>query len=67
MMLQDDSQQNGGVIRRMSEGANLLREPLESYGAEEQAKATPRETGRGKRLKPIDRSQCFWGAIDIEK
>jgi transposase len=67
MILEDDSEEKGG-IRHMSETANLLGEPLESYRTEqEQAKSAPTKTEPGKRLKPIDRSQCFWGAIDIEK
>src|ERR1700692_3118773 len=60
MILEDDSEENGG-IRHMSETANLLGEPLESYGTEqEQPKSAPTKIEPGKRLKPIDRSQCFW-------
>jgi transposase len=51
----------------MSEAANLLGQPLESYRAEQEPKPRLPKTEPGKRLKPIDRSQCFWGAIDIEK
>lgn len=67
MILEDDSPENGGAIRRMSEAANLLGQPLESYRTEQEAKPTSSKNEPGKRLKPIDRSQCFWGAIDIEK
>src|SRR5690349_608042 len=51
----------------MCEGSNLLGEPLETYRAEQQPKTMEPERELEKRLKPIDRSQCFWGAIDIEK
>ena len=51
----------------MSEATNLLGESLEAFRVEENTEATPPKQEATKRLKPIDRSQCFWGAIDIEK
>src|ERR1044071_443984 len=47
----------------MSEGIDLLGEPLK----EPKRKSRPVEITEAKRLKPIDRSQRFWGAIDVEK
>jgi transposase len=47
--------------------SSLLGENIEAFRVEEKQ---DRETLKGepaKRLKAIDRSQCFWGAIDIEK
>ena len=46
---------------------NLLGEGLEAFRIEEKIQPSPAKRERTKRLKPIDRSQCFWGAIDIEK
>ena len=47
----------------MVETTNLLGEIVE--GPKKKAR-TEAVTG-AKRLKPIDRSQSYWGAIDIEK
>lgn len=51
----------------MSELASLLGEPLETYRVEEKPEPVPLKPEPAKRLKPIDRSQSFWGAIDVEK
>jgi len=51
----------------MSEAANLLRESLETYRAEQSPRPASPQSEPAKRLKPIDRSQVCWGAIDIEK
>jgi transposase len=51
----------------MSEATSLLRESLEAFRVEEKTEPSPPKQEPTKRLKPIDRSQCFWGAIDIEK
>lgn len=51
----------------MWEEANLLGESLEAFRVEGQEKSEPAKPERVKRLKPIDRRQSFWGAIDIEK
>src|SRR4030095_4494008 len=52
---------------RMSEPTSLLGERLETFRVEEKRQDEPPEREAAKRLKPIDRSQCFWGPIDIEK
>jgi transposase len=57
-----------GWGHRMAENAGLFGESLEDFRL-----AAGRESAAGvreeaiKRVKPIDRSQSFWGAIDIEK
>ena len=52
----------------MGEVANLVGENLEAFRLEEKPEPTmPPPVEAGKRLKPIDRRQSFWGAIDIEK
>jgi transposase len=51
----------------MSEAASLLTESLEAYRIEENTASSLPKEERAKRLKSIDRSQCFWGAIDIQK
>jgi transposase len=51
----------------MSEKSSLLGESLEAYRVEERGKTEPAKQEACKRLKPIDRRQSFWGAIDIEK
>jgi len=51
----------------MSEVANLLGENIEAFKVEGQAEPEPPKAEPVRRLKPIDRSQSFWGAIDIEK
>ena len=51
----------------MSEEASLLGENREANPVEETAGPVPAKPEQAKRLKPIDRSQSFWGAIDIEK
>jgi len=50
----------------MSEITNLFGESLETFAQERQDSDPPKREAE-KRLKPIDRSQSFWGAIDIEK
>src|SRR6476646_228448 len=50
----------------MGEAGSLWEENLERDRTKAQVEAEPGK-GRAKRLKAIDRSQCFWGAIDIEK
>jgi transposase len=51
----------------MAEMGSLLGESLEAFRVDERTEAIPPKQEPAKRLKPIDRSQCFWGAIDIEK
>jgi transposase len=51
----------------MSEVMSLLGESLEAFTIEEKREPVPGKSEPAKRLKPIDRSQSFWGAIDIEK
>jgi len=51
----------------MSEVVSLLGESREAFQVEEKAGPMPPKPEPAKRLKPIDRSQSFWGAIDIEK
>lgn len=51
----------------MSEATSLLGESLEAFRVEEKTEPSGAKQEPTKRLKPIDRSQCFWGAIDIEK
>jgi len=52
----------------MPEIASLLREPLETYIAQQpEFKVVVPKKEPAVRVKPIDRSQTFWGAIDIEK
>lgn len=50
----------------MSEVASLFEESLETF-QEERRESEPAKREPAKRLKPIDRCQSFWGAIDIEK
>ena len=50
----------------MSESARLWEDNLEKSKAERGIGRMP-DQEPAKRLKPIDRRQCFWGAIDIEK
>ena len=49
----------------MAEQTSLLGETLETFRTEGKPDLAQRKPV--KRLKMIDRSQCFWGAIDIEK
>ena len=51
----------------MSEVTSLLGESLEAFRVEEKTEPRPPKQEPTKRLKPIDRSQSFWGPIDIEK
>jgi len=46
---------------------SLLGESLEVFRVEETPEPTPPKVEPAKRLKSIDRTQSFWGAIDIEK
>jgi transposase len=50
----------------MSEWPSLLREK-EAFRIEETPESPPPKREPVKRLKPIDRAQCFWGPMDIEK
>src|SRR5262245_1934235 len=51
----------------MLEARSLLGQSFEEFRVEETKKPAPPKQEAMKRLKPIDRSQCFWRAIDIEK
>src|SRR5213593_4492705 len=51
----------------MSEVASLLGDHLEEFKVDEKREPEPPKPEPSKRLKPIDRSQSFWGAIDVEK
>src|SRR6266705_784183 len=51
----------------MPEKASLLGESLETFRVEDQTEGAAPKQEPPKRLKRIDRAQCFWGAIDIEK
>jgi transposase len=51
----------------MSDAPSLLTESLEAYRIEANTASSPPKEEPAKRLKAIDRTQCFWGAIDIEK
>ena len=52
----------------MPETTNLIGGNLEKYKREERpAENQIKSVAAAKRLKPIDRSQISWGAIDIEK
>jgi transposase len=52
---------------RMAEVGSLLGEGLEAFRAAGKTGPTALKLKPAKRLKRIDRSQSFWGAIDIEK
>jgi len=51
----------------MPETANLLGESLESFRVPQKEESQAGKSEPAKRVKPIDRAQCFWGAVDIEK
>ena len=51
----------------MPEVTNLLGESLETFRVEEKMEPSASKRTAMKRLKAIDRSQSFWGVIDIEK
>ena len=52
----------------MPEIASLLREPLETYIAQQpEVEIVIPKKEPARRVKPIDRNQVFWGEIDIEK
>src|SRR5215510_8239750 len=51
----------------MWDEGSLLGESPETFRVVEQPQPDPPKREPAKRLKPIDRSQSFWGAIDIEK
>ena len=52
----------------MPEIASLLREPLETYIAQQpEVEFVIPKKEPARRVKPIDRNQVFWGEIDIEK
>src|SRR5437899_12256577 len=67
MIAEDDSPRKNEESFRMSEVASLLGEKREAFQVEEKPGPVPPKLEPAKRLKPIDRSQSFWGAIDIEK
>jgi len=51
----------------MTEVTNLLGERMEAFRVEQKHEAETVKSEPTKRLKAIDRRQCFWGAIDIER
>jgi len=51
----------------MAESGSLLGESMEGFRAEERPETGWGKTEPAKRVKPIERNQTFWGAIDIEK
>jgi transposase len=52
----------------MSEVANLLGESIETFKVQQKQQETEAPKAEpAKRFKPIDRAQCFWGAVDMEK
>jgi transposase len=51
----------------MSEVTSFLGESLKAFRVEDPVQGKPPKEKPRRRLKPIDRSQSFWGAIDIEK
>ena len=51
----------------MSEETSFWGESLKAFRVEDPVQAMPPQEKPRRRLKPIDRSQSFWGAIDIEK
>jgi len=51
----------------MSEVGKLLGAGIEAFKVEQKPGLELRESEPSKRLKSIDRGQCYWGAIDIEK
>jgi len=52
----------------MSEAFSLLGEPLEAYKAQPpEPEMVGAQQEPAKRVKPINRSQIFWGEIDIDK
>jgi transposase len=51
----------------MSDEASLLGESLDKFKADEKGMPESAKPEPAKRLKAIDRSQSFWGAIDIER
>src|SRR5437762_1779495 len=67
MTAEDDSGREPEEIFRMSEPTSLLGENLETFRLEDKPKPDLAKQAPAKRLKSIDRTQCFWGAIDIEK
>jgi transposase len=68
MIAEDHSARKHEEIFWMPEVGNLLGESLEAFQVVEgQEKPERAKREPAKRLKPIDRSQSFWGAIDVEK
>jgi transposase len=67
MISEDDSPRKPEEVFRMSEARSLLGDSSEAFRVEEEMEPCAPKPEPTKRLKPIDRSQCFWGAIDIEK
>jgi transposase len=54
-------------VFRMSEATSLFGKSLEAFRVEQKTELLSPMTEPRKRLKPIDRSQCFWRPIDVEK
>jgi transposase len=67
MIAEDGSSRKNEEPCGVSEQTSLLGESLEGFQIEERRQCELPGKEPAKRLKPIDRSQCFWGAIDIEK
>src|SRR6266581_741720 len=67
MISEDDSPRKREEVFQLAEATDLLGESLEAFRAEESTGSSPLRQEAAKRLKPIDRSQGFWGPIDIEK
>ena len=66
-MTSEDNSQETRRVFRVSEATSLLGRKFGSVRDEEKTEPSLAEEEPAKRLKPIDRSQSFWGAIDIEK
>ena len=56
-----------GETFRMGEQATLLGQTIEAFRIEGELEPRLPKMEAAKRVKAIDRSQSFWGAIDIEK
>src|SRR5437899_12861740 len=67
MIAEDDSPRKHEESFRMSDVASLLGEKREAFQVEEKPGLVRPKLELAKRLKRIDRSQSFYGAIDIEK
>src|SRR3989442_4058938 len=67
MISEDDSTRKPEEVFRMAEVTSLWGKSLEEFRVEEKTQASPPKQEPTKRLKPIDRSQSFCVAIDIEE